>query len=167
MRTSNNRTIGRTPAEMVYGIKIMMPELWDSRNPKILGNNETFDDRDIFFEEIVNRKKAVVKESKKREQIEKDKWKSKYDKKVRIRNFKIGEYVLRVSNRRSHHMEPINEGPFQIEEHLGRGTYKISDMQGRIDIVNADKLKKYNIGIDNTSENQRGTTRTVYPNRLS
>ncbi|OMJ20132.1 Transposon Tf2-11 polyprotein [Smittium culicis] len=33
MRTSNNRTIGRTSVEMVYGMKLMTPELWDRSNP--------------------------------------------------------------------------------------------------------------------------------------
>ncbi|OMJ26035.1 hypothetical protein AYI69_g4093 [Smittium culicis] len=49
MRTSNNRTIGRTPAEMVYGMKLMTPELWDDRNPNFSRNNESFEKKRKFL----------------------------------------------------------------------------------------------------------------------
>ncbi|OMJ23036.1 hypothetical protein AYI69_g5144 [Smittium culicis] len=64
-------------------------------------------------------------------------------------------------------MDPINEGPLLVEEKLDYDAFRISDMQGREDIVNLGKKKKFKMGTYNTLTMQKGTTRTVYPKLFS
>ncbi|OMJ26859.1 hypothetical protein AYI69_g3724 [Smittium culicis] len=104
MRTSTYRTIGRTPAEMVYGCKLMTPEVWGSSQPK----SQELVDPESFVSRKVSNKERMFSESKSREENVKRKSKNKYDQSVRERNFNSGELVLRSVNRRIHPMGPAN-----------------------------------------------------------
>ncbi|OMJ19059.1 hypothetical protein AYI70_g4965 [Smittium culicis] len=145
MRTSNKRTVGRTPAEMVYGMKFMIPEVWNSCQPNTITEQDPVS-HESYYINNVRLKEKIYQAAKEKERKSKEYWKRKYGKGIRPRGIKVGDYVLRSLNRRSHPMDHNNEGPFLVEEKLENGAFRISDIQGIEDIVNLDKIKKFNIG---------------------
>ncbi|OMJ08241.1 hypothetical protein AYI69_g11146 [Smittium culicis] len=151
MRTSNNRTVGRTPAEMLYGMKLMTPEVWNSCQPNIIIEQDPVSHEPYYINNDILKEKMYqsAKEKEKKQEI--------LEKKLPQRSL----------NRIAHPMYPINGGPFLVEEKLDYSAFRISDMQGREDTVNLDKIKKFNIGTYNKSKMQKCTTRTVYPKLFS
>ncbi|PVU95612.1 hypothetical protein BB561_001694 [Smittium simulii] len=109
-------------------------------------------------EENLRRHFSEANEIKKKQ---KSKWKSTTDRGVRPRQFKTGDLVLKTVNVKTHAMHPTNESTFRILNKIRPGTYNVADMDGRV-VVNADKLKLFNIGKFNNSTQQLGSTRTVF-----
>ena len=73
-----------------------------------------------------------------------------YNKNIRIRRFKVGDWVLRkafqnTTNPADGKLAPKWEGPYEIESESGKGAYRLKDMEG--DILprswNAIHLKAY------------------------
>ncbi|GKC72868.1 hypothetical protein Tco_1118751 [Tanacetum coccineum] len=84
-------------------------------------------DLDILEE---RREQAAIREAKAKLQM-----KGYYDAKVRGVSFRPGDFVYRANN--ASHAEdtgklgPKWEGPYEVTEALGKGAYKLRDMDGR------------------------------------
>ena len=73
-----------------------------------------------------------------------------HNRRVRPRQFKVGDLVLRRADIRKDSsgmgkLEPNWEGPYQVTETSTKGAYRIKDMQGKKlpRYLNSDSLRKY------------------------
>ncbi|OMJ28042.1 hypothetical protein AYI69_g2497 [Smittium culicis] len=131
---------------MVYGSQLLTPEIWDSNLPNNIILQGEAPDIDTYYNRLVEKKKKIHEAAKINEIRNKHYWKKSHYRKIRSRKFRIGDLVLKSASRKVHPMNPKNEGPLQFEGIVGADSYRIVEIRGRKDVVNAEKLKKYNIG---------------------
>ncbi|OMH82338.1 Retrovirus-related Pol polyprotein from transposon [Zancudomyces culisetae] len=139
IRTMKNRSTDKSPAELLYGVKLQTPATW--RPPAEVEDLE---------EEIIQRVNAIqvgipeirrlaVEKMAEANQV----MKQRYDKQVTVYRFKEGDKVLRKVEQPSGKLEPYWEGPYIVTRVLRLGTYVIQDPAGHRDLVNGDRLKPY------------------------
>ncbi|GJT68939.1 reverse transcriptase domain-containing protein [Tanacetum coccineum] len=122
-----------TPFSLVYGTEavipaeIGMPTIRTAEVNIATNDDERRIDLDILEE---RREQAAIREEK-----AKLKMKGYYDAKVRGVSFRPGDFVYRAND--ASHAEdtgklgPKWEGPYEVTEALGKGAYKLRDMDGR------------------------------------
>ncbi|XP_022027130.1 protein NYNRIN-like [Helianthus annuus] len=126
-KTSNNET----PFSLTYGAEAMIPA--EAGLPSLRRLN-TGDDNDRSLREGLDlleerREAAAISEAKYKKALEKY-----YNKRVAKQNFKTGDYVMRDNE--ASRMEPSGklgpnwEGPYVIQEDLGKGAYRLSRLDG-------------------------------------
>ncbi|GJS69047.1 hypothetical protein Tco_0701888 [Tanacetum coccineum] len=127
------RSTGDTPFSLVYGTEAVIPaeiEMPTIRTAEVniaTNDDERRIDLDILEE---RREQAAIREEK-----AKLKMKGYYDAKVRGVSFRPGDFVYRAND--ASHAEdtgklgPKWEGPYEVTEALGKGAYKLRDMDGR------------------------------------
>ncbi|OMJ11808.1 Transposon Ty3-I Gag-Pol polyprotein, partial [Smittium culicis] len=134
IRTSTNRSIGKSPAEVVYGLQLMNPARWA---PEELEDPTTLEqDRMRLLSDV--RKQAYEKNG-----ISKRIEKIRYDGKVRQRQLKVGDQVLRYTDGKNFTFGETATGPYKVTRVLKHGSYEIIDHKGYADIVHIDKIKVY------------------------
>ncbi|OMH80608.1 Gag-Pol polyprotein [Zancudomyces culisetae] len=140
MRTTIHKSLGRSPAEVVYGLKLLTPEIWSSEIPKDLEKEVALRTRLEFLEkEIPTYRQLSIELAKKQKAYEEN----RYNKGVRPRVFEIGEQVLKATATRNPFTMHRNVGPFEVIKNLGNGIYEIIDRAGNVDKVHVDRLRKY------------------------
>ncbi|GJR64295.1 reverse transcriptase domain-containing protein [Tanacetum coccineum] len=118
-RTTIKVSTGDTPFSLVYGTEAVNIATND---------DERRIDLDILEE---RREQAAIREEKAKSQM-----KGYYDARVRRVSFRPGDFVYRAND--ASHAEdtgklgPKWEGPYEVTEALGKGAYKLRDMEGRI-----------------------------------
>ncbi|GJU41441.1 reverse transcriptase domain-containing protein [Tanacetum coccineum] len=132
-RTTIKVSTGDTPFSLVYGTEavipaeIGMPTIRTAEVNIATNDDERRIDLDILEE---RREQAAIREEK-----TKLKMKGYYDTKVRGVSFRPGDFVYRAND--ASHAEdtgklgPKWEGPYEVTEALGKGAYKLRDMDGR------------------------------------
>ncbi|GJV76981.1 reverse transcriptase domain-containing protein [Tanacetum coccineum] len=132
-RTTIKVSTGDTPFSLVYGTEavipaeIGMPTIRTAEVNITTNDDERRIDLDILEE---RREQAAIREEK-----AKLKMKAYYDAKVRGVSFRPGDFVYRAND--ASHAEdtgklgPKWEGPYEVTEALGKGAYKLRDMDGR------------------------------------
>ncbi|GJR82807.1 reverse transcriptase domain-containing protein [Tanacetum coccineum] len=132
-RTTIKVSTGDTPFSLVYGTEavipaeIGMPTIRTAEVNITTNDDERRIDLDILEE---RRERAAIREEK-----VKLKMKGYYDAKVRGVSFRPGDFVYRAND--ASHAEdtgklgPKWEGPYEVTEALGKGAYKLRDMDGR------------------------------------
>ncbi|GKA31953.1 reverse transcriptase domain-containing protein [Tanacetum coccineum] len=132
-RTTIKVSTGDTPFSLVYGTEavipaeIGMPTIRTAEVNITTNDDERRIDLDILEE---RREQAAIREEK-----VKLKMKGYYDAKVRGVSFRPGDFVYRAND--ASHAEdtgklgPKWEGPYEVTEALGKGAYKLRDMDGR------------------------------------
>ncbi|GJR65017.1 reverse transcriptase domain-containing protein [Tanacetum coccineum] len=132
-RTTIKVSTGDTPFSLVYGTEavipaeIGMPTIRTAEVNIATNEDERRIDLDILEE---RREQAAIREEK-----AKLKMKGYYDAKVRGVSFRPGDFVYRAND--ASHAEdtgklgPKWEGPYEVTEALGKGAYKLRDMDGR------------------------------------
>ncbi|GJU20412.1 reverse transcriptase domain-containing protein [Tanacetum coccineum] len=132
-RTTIKVSTGDTPFSLVYGTEavipaeIGMPTIRTAEVNITTNDDERRIDLDILEE---RREQAAIREEK-----AKLKMKGYYDAKVRGVSFRPGDFVYRAND--ASHAEdtgklgPKWEGPYEVTEALGKGAYKLRDMDGR------------------------------------
>ncbi|GJR43187.1 reverse transcriptase domain-containing protein [Tanacetum coccineum] len=132
-RTTIKVSTGDTPFSLVYGTEavipaeIGMPTIRTAEVNITTNDDERRIDLDILEE---RREQAAIREEK-----VKLKMKGYYDAKVRGVLFRPGDFVYRAND--ASHAEdtgklgPKWEGPYEVTEALGKGAYKLRDMDGR------------------------------------
>lgn len=131
-RTSPRTSTGETPFKLAYGTEALLPI--EVGNPS---------HRAINFEEVANEEglttnRILVDEVRDQavERMEKYKEKTReyFGKKARVKNFQVGDLVLRDTEAsdptNTGKLMPKWEGPYKIAEELRPGTYKLSQMDG-------------------------------------
>ncbi|OMJ26206.1 Gag-Pol polyprotein [Smittium culicis] len=141
LRTSSHRTLGTTPAEIVYGLDLVTPAVWESQSlPMENGTGDNFENRVKFLSEILpTYRKAAYDSGVKSKTIEAQ----YYNNKVRPRKFKIGDQVLKALAEPYSALGDRSVGPFEVSAILGDGVYEITDTKGNSDNVHSDRLTRY------------------------
>ncbi|GJT81071.1 reverse transcriptase domain-containing protein [Tanacetum coccineum] len=135
-RTTIKVSTGDTPFSLVYGTEavipaeIGMPTIRTAEVNIATNDDERRIDLDILEE---RREQAAIREEK-----AKLKMKGYYDAKVRGVSFRPGDFVYRAND--ASHAEdtgklgPKWEGPYEVTEALGKGAYKLRDMDGHVGV---------------------------------
>ncbi|OMH79371.1 hypothetical protein AX774_g7215 [Zancudomyces culisetae] len=140
LRTMKNKSTGYSPAEMLYGIQMEIPSTWKP-NGTNENEEEEFKNRiQLIKEDLPQIRELGIKGSVKAKKYDE----VRYNRKVEIYNFKIGDFVLKLIEYEQAKLERVWEGPYKVENRLDKGTYIISDQFGNRDLVHGDILKQYN-----------------------
>ncbi|CAH9078823.1 unnamed protein product [Cuscuta epithymum] len=130
-RTTPKNATGQTPFSLVYGCEAVIPvevKVPTSRYGLIMeeaNNVELVHDLDTIDE---LREKAKVQMAAYQQRIARS-----YNKDVRVKVFKKGDWVLRKSfgNEANWKFSPNWEGPYQITDVVGQGAYRITGIDGK------------------------------------
>ncbi|GJY59559.1 reverse transcriptase domain-containing protein [Tanacetum coccineum] len=132
-RTMIKSSNGDTPFSLTYGTEAVIPAeigmpTFRTAEVDVAKNDEALEINLELLEE--KREQAAIREAKSKRQMEKY-----YNTKVRNASFKPGDLVYR-SNEASHvedtgKLGPKWEGPYEVTEALGKGSYKLKDRNGR------------------------------------
>ncbi|GKA03907.1 hypothetical protein Tco_0676688 [Tanacetum coccineum] len=132
-RTMIKSSNGDTPFSLTYGTEAVIPAefrmpTFRTAEVDVAENDEALEINLELLEE--KREQAAIREAKSKRQMEKY-----YNTKVRNASFKPGDLVYR-SNEASRaedtgKLGPKWEGPYEVTEALGKGSYKLKDRHGR------------------------------------
>ncbi|GJZ89648.1 reverse transcriptase domain-containing protein [Tanacetum coccineum] len=132
-RTMIKSSNGDTPFSLTYRTKVVIPAeirmpTFRTAEVNMAENDEALEINLELLEE--KREQAAIREAKSKRQMEKY-----YNTKVRNASFKPGDLVYR-SNEASRvedtgKLGPKWEGPYEVTEALGKGSYKLKDRNGR------------------------------------
>ncbi|GJU98193.1 reverse transcriptase domain-containing protein [Tanacetum coccineum] len=132
-RTMIKSSNGDTPFSLTYGTEAVIPAeigmpTFRTAEIDIAENDEALEINLDLIEE--KREQAAIREAKSKRQMEKY-----YNTKVRNTSFKPGDLVYR-SNEASRvedtgKLGPKWEGPYEVTEALGKGSYKLKDRNGK------------------------------------
>ena len=132
-RTTIKVSTGDTPFSLVYGTEAVIPAeigMPTIRTAEVnVATND--DERRINLDLLEERReRAAICEAKAKSKI-----KGYYDAKVRGVSFRPGDFMYHA-NEASHaedagKLGPKWEGPYEVTEALGKGAYKLRDMDGR------------------------------------
>ncbi|XP_074378074.1 uncharacterized protein LOC141719596 [Apium graveolens] len=129
-RTSPRTSTGEIPFKLAYGTKAILPIEVGSPshreiNFNVIANEEGLRTNIKLTDEV--RDQAVAKMEK-----YKEKTKEHFSKKSRVKNFQVGDLVLRDTEAsdptNTGKLMPEWEGPYRIKEVLRSGTYKLMNM---------------------------------------
>ncbi|GJT36367.1 hypothetical protein Tco_0926786 [Tanacetum coccineum] len=118
---------GDTPFSLTYGMEAVIPA-FRTAEVDVAENDEALEINLELLEE--RREQVAIREAKSKRQMEKY-----YNTKVRSASFKPGDLVYR-SNEASRvedtgKLGPKWEGPYEVTEALGKGSYKLKDRNGK------------------------------------
>ncbi|XP_074347019.1 uncharacterized protein LOC141685838 [Apium graveolens] len=129
-KTSPQTSTGETPFKLAYGTEAMLPIEIGSPSLRAINFDEIANEEGLrtnidLIDEV--RDQAVARMEK-----YKEKTKEHFSKKFRVKNFQVGDFVLRDTEA----SYPINfgklmprwEGPYKVKEVLRPGTYKLMNM---------------------------------------
>ncbi|OMH80614.1 Pro-Pol polyprotein [Zancudomyces culisetae] len=158
MRTTPHRTLGRSPAEIVYGLKLLTPEVWNSYIPTDIEKTLAMRSRINYLENKIPTYRRLIIELAKKQKIFDE---ERYNRGVRKRNLEIGDKVLKATTTRNPYTMHRNVGPFTVINDLGNGVYEIEDRKGHVDKVHVDRLRKYFPEYEIIPNLVTGSTRTT------
>ncbi|GJS94837.1 reverse transcriptase domain-containing protein [Tanacetum coccineum] len=136
-RTTPKTSNGETPFSLAYGTEAVIPaeigiptkrtiQRPDEENKEALRLNLN------LLEE--RREIATIREARRKQQVEKY-----YNQRVRHKQFKVGEFVLRKNKlskaENTGKLGPKWEGPYEVVETYGTGAYKLRSMEVSCDVV--------------------------------
>ena len=129
IKTSN----GETPFALTYGTEAVIPAEIGMPTLRTAEINEVTNDEEMeinldLLEEL--REQAAIREAKSKAKMQKY-----YNAKVRETSFKPGDMVYRNNTasraKDTGKLGPKWEGPYEVTESLGKGTYKLKDWEGK------------------------------------
>ncbi|XP_074342972.1 uncharacterized protein LOC141680732 [Apium graveolens] len=132
LRTTPRTSTGETPFKLAYGTEAMLPIEVGSPSHRAINFDEDANEEGLrtnmdLIDEV--RGQAV-------EKIEryKEKTREHFSKKYRVKNFQVGDLVLRDTEAsdptNTGKLMPKWEGPYKVKEVLRPGTYKLLNMDG-------------------------------------
>ncbi|XP_074377675.1 uncharacterized protein LOC141719189 [Apium graveolens] len=130
LRTSLRTNTGETPFKLTYGTEAMLPIEVKSPSHRAINFDEEANEEGLrtnmeLIDEV--RDQALAKKER-----YKEKTKEHFSKKSRVKNFQVGDLVLRdieasdLTN--TEKLMPKWEGPYKVKEVLRPGTYKLMNM---------------------------------------
>jgi alpha-L-fucosidase len=147
-RTKIQTTTKFDPFFLMYGRKAKLPI-------SIMAHEGETEEEELFFniEQHVEVTTTLLEHTRNiaRQRITQaqQKQKERFDKKIKVREYQIGEQVLLYkSNEENIHGDKFREmwlGPYYIQEKLGNGAYKLRDPDNNIGkkLINGARLKKF------------------------
>ena len=151
-RISRHGATKMTPYELVYGQEVVLPVEVNLNALRISKQNDlsVVDFYNLMMDnidEVADKRLAALKA------IEKDKLRvaRAYNKKVKLKNFQVGDLVWKVilpigsRDRKFGKWSPSWEGPFRIRRIVPRNSYLVESIQGTLlpRALNGKYLKKY------------------------
>ncbi|OMJ27731.1 hypothetical protein AYI69_g2823 [Smittium culicis] len=135
-----NRAIGRSPAELVYGKRLMTPAIWGNESITSLESLEgtVFDETDWLNKSVTFRKQAYEQSVKNKNALVQT-----YQPKQGWRQFEVGDKVLYYKGTTDSGFGPIVDVPNEVTRIFGSGVYKITLRKGGKIPSSAVRLKKY------------------------
>jgi len=149
-RTTIRTSVGATPYLLVYGTEAVIPAEVEIPSLRIIVEAEIED-----TEWVKSRLEQLALIDEKRltsicfGQLYQQRMARAYNKKVRPRNFEVGQLVVKRilphQDEAKGKFAPNWQGPYVIKQVLSKGALQLADMEGKaIDtIVNADSIKRY------------------------
>ncbi|PIK41188.1 hypothetical protein BSL78_21960 [Apostichopus japonicus] len=142
-RETPQESTGFSPFELLYGRTVRGPmrilkELWT-------GESEVSETKTVYQYVLDLQERLEQTCQLAREELKKSRqrYKTYYNKKARVRNMKVGEEVLLLLPTDKNKLLMQWKGPFPIVEKVGTMNYKI-DFGHRVKTFHANLLKKYN-----------------------
>ena len=144
LRTTPNRSTGRTPFFLVYGAEAVLPSDLLHNAPRVEIYNEAEAEQarqdavDLLEEE---REMALIRST-----IYQQDLRRFHARNVRGRAFQEGDLVLRVDQHKPHKLAPSWEGPFIVTKVLHNGAYRLYNVEHNIDeprAWNAELLRPF------------------------
>ncbi|XP_049344596.1 uncharacterized protein LOC125808959 [Solanum verrucosum] len=149
-RTTIRTSVGATPYLLVYGTEAVIPAEVEIPSLRIIVEAEIED-----TEWVKSRLEQLALIDEKRltsicfGQLYQQRMARAYNKKVRPRNFEVGQLVVKRilphQDEAKGKFAPNWQGPYVIKQVLSKGALQLANMEGKaIDtIVNADSIKRY------------------------
>jgi len=146
-RTTPHRTTGETPYKLTYDSDAVIPveigePSWRTLYPSDQNGTLLREDLDLVDED---RELARIKEISRKQQIS-----QRYNSKVNLRTFEVGDLVLRrasigMKNVKDGKLAVNWEGPYKIQRTTRSGAYALETLQGKEikRTFNAADLKRY------------------------
>ncbi len=133
---------GFSPFELLYGRIVRGPmqvlkELWTKEN--VEETVKTSYQYVVDLREKLETGIALAHENLSKAQ---DRYKRDYDKKAKVRRFKVGDFVLVLLPTDSNKLLMQWQGPFRVEAIVGKNDYKVN-IRGREKMYHINLLKKY------------------------
>jgi len=147
-RTTSRTTTGETPFSMAYGMEAVLPVEVSIPTSRVTRYEEQSNVEQMGLE------LDLLEERRTDAQLRLASYQARtaryYNKRVKRKQFKVGDLVLRVVTpntkpKNSGALGPTWEGPYRIKEVVANGSYRLTEVTGR-DIKhtwNADQLKLY------------------------
>ena len=144
LRTTPNRSTGRTPFFLVYGAEAVLPSDLLHNAPRVELYTEAEAEQarqdavDLLEEE---REMALIRST-----IYQQDLRRFHAKNVKSRAFQEGDLVLRVDQQKPHKLAPSWEGPFIVTKVLHNGAYRLYNVEHQIDeprAWNAELLRPF------------------------
>ncbi|GJR09534.1 reverse transcriptase domain-containing protein [Tanacetum coccineum] len=149
-RTMIKSSNGDTPFSLTYGMEAVIPA-FRTAEVDVAENDEALEINLELLEE--RREQVAIREAKSKRQMEKY-----YNINLDVASFKPGDLVYR-SNEASRvedtgKLGPKWEGPYEVTEALGKGSYKLKDRNGKElpGTWNVCKDKELNVNIERNTE---------------
>ena len=145
LRTTPSRATGFTPFFMVYGSEAVLPTDLEYGSPRLKAYNEQTNKEALAnaVDQLEEARDMALLHSARYQQ----KLRRYHDKRVRKRDFQVGDLVLRrrQDNRGRHKLTPPWEGPYIVAEVLKPGTYKLADGEGATftNAWNIEQLRRF------------------------
>ncbi|XP_074346181.1 uncharacterized protein LOC141684949 [Apium graveolens] len=147
LRTSTRTSTGETPFKLAYGTKAMLSIKVGSPSHRAINFDKIANDEGLRTNiELID---EVRDQAMARMEKYKEKTKEHFSKKSKVKNFQIGDLILRDTEAsdptNTGKLMPRWEGPYKIKEVLRPGTYKLMNMD-EFDIPNTWhglRLKKF------------------------
>jgi hypothetical protein len=139
-RSMANPTAGFSPMRLMTGVEMITPVLWQQRQDKWI-------EEDIQEEALVRLKKVLIEMEKAREAARKTaeekrrKAKARYDKRVYIKVYQVGDEELLPVFRQKNKVSCLWNGPYMVEKKYKSGGYRLLNFE--YNVVHGDKLRSY------------------------
>ena len=134
-RTTTKTSTGETPFSMVYGAEALIPvEIGEPSTRYDQATEESNNEEMRVSLDLLEgrREAALIRMAEQKQVIERY-----YNRKARLRFFKIGDFVLKkvfqstkVAN--SGKLSPTWEGPYKVRGIAGKGAYQLETMDGKV-----------------------------------
>ena len=147
IRTTPNRSTGKTPFFLVYGAEAVLPTDIIHDSPRVQPYDETNaetarqDVVDLLEEEreLVLQRSAIYQQG----------LRQYYSRNIKHHSFKEGDLVLRRVQEREHKLAPVWEGPFVISKAMKNGSYYLVDIRDdEKDSKKKNRKRKRNIDVE-------------------
>ncbi|KAL0395113.1 UNVERIFIED_CONTAM: hypothetical protein Slati_4477500 [Sesamum latifolium] len=144
-RTTPRGSTGETPFSLVYGTEAIIPTELGIPSHRVMNFSEECN------ENLLRENLALIEELKEKAFLRMQRYKNimikSYNKRVKSRNFQVGDLVLRRVNalKPIGKLDPTWEGPYKVTSVIGRGAYELENPEGRPlpRPWNVHNLKKY------------------------